>query len=529
MKWLCIAVIVASAGVFVSAVIATRYWPIAGDALLTHYAAFLLDHGFAPFRDIIDINTPGCLLFDWAAIHVVGSGSTAWRIVDITLIAISAFGMMAIARPYAWAGGLAGGAMLLAIHMRDGVDQAGERDLILATFLLLACACVFEALRRDHWIYSLGGGLAAGAGLLIKPTAAIWIVGVLLLEGYALRGKPARMWRQVSMFVLGDLVSLTLALLFLLRYHAVHAFIGVARGLIVYHAGVDRLSVRYLLEHPIPSAWFPVALAWIYLAAVARGWNQFEKGVVIFSIAFGVVSFVLQGKGFPYHRYPAEAFLALALGIDCVLALRANGRQRIVAAIVVVYALGVLAPESVLRASRYDWRNQDFSHSLAAELDSLGGARLSGEVQCMDTFGGCIGTLYSMRVVQTTGFLYDCYFFHQPQTAVTTAMRSRFLSEMETTPPKVIVVTSQYCFTDPGGYSKLDTWPAFLSWLRKNYELHSQMEPGRAVNWWPHPRPAIGYRIYLRRAAYPWSETEPTASPASTRIEKGQDRLPPLR
>ncbi|MGB9029587.1 MAG: hypothetical protein WCC27_05660, partial [Acidobacteriaceae bacterium] len=403
-------------------------------------------------------------------------------------------------RPYAWAAGLAGGAILFAIHVRDGIDQAGERDLILAALLLLACAWVFEALRRDHRIYSLVGGLAGGAALLIKPTAAIWVLGVLLLEAYTLRRRPARMWRQLSMFILGNLASLTLTLLFLHHYHAVDAFIAIARGLDAYHAGVDRLSVIYLLAHPIPSAWFPVALAWIYLAFIARRWNQFEKSVVIFSIAFGVASFVLQGKGFPYHRYPAEAFLMLALGIDGALALRARGTQRIVAALVLAYALGVLAPESVVRASRYDWKNQDFSHSLTTDLDSLGGARLSGNIQCMDTFGGCIGTLYNMRLVQATGFFYDCYFFHQPQSAVTTAMRNRFLYAMEAAPPKIIVVTDQYCFADPGGYRKLDTWPVFQSWLGENYDLHSEMEPGRDVNWWPHPRPGVGYRIYLRRA-----------------------------
>jgi Dolichyl-phosphate-mannose-protein mannosyltransferase len=506
MKWLGIAVMVASAALFVSAVIVTRHWPMAGDAFLTHYSAFLLDRGFAPYRDIININTPGCLLFDWGVIHIVGPGSVAWRIVDVALLAISTCAMVVIAKPYAWAAGLAGGAILFAIHVRDGIDQAGERDLILAALLLVACACVFEALRRDQAIDSLISGLAAGAGLLIKPTAAIWILGVVLLEGYALRKKPTRMGRHLSMFVLGNLVSLTLALLFLHRYHAVGAFIDIARGLVVYHAGVDRLSTTWLLAHPIPSAWFPVALAWIYLAVVVRGWNKFEKSIVIFSIAFGVASFVLQGKGFPYHRYPAEAFLLLALGIDAAVALRARGTQRVVAATVLIYALGVLAPESVVRASRYDWKNQDFSHSLTADLDSLGGARLSGTIQCMDTFGGCIGTLYNMKLVQATGFLYDCYFFHQPQSAVSTAMRTRFLSAMEASPPNVIVVTNQYCFTDPGGYHKLDTWPAFLSWLGENYDLHPEMEPGRDVNWWPHPRPEVGYRIYLRRAADPRSE-----------------------
>jgi hypothetical protein len=34
-------------------------WPLFWDAQVFHYGNFLIDHGFVPYRDIIDMNMPG--------------------------------------------------------------------------------------------------------------------------------------------------------------------------------------------------------------------------------------------------------------------------------------------------------------------------------------------------------------------------------------------------------------------------------------------------------------------------------------
>lgn len=487
----------AAAASFVAAIVVARHWPLAGDALLTHYAAFLLDHGFAPYRQIIDMNMPGCILFDWTVIHLLGGGSVAWRITDDALLVLAALAMIDLARPRVWIGGLVGAALFAVVHVRDGIDQAGERDLILAVLLLIACACAVRAVRGNRRAAFLCG-IAAGAALLIKPTAIVWFLGLLVLGAFALRGKTARM-RSLGAVLLGFLIAPLAALIFLARHHAVRAFIDTVTGLMAYHAGVDRLPLFALLTHAIPSFLVPVVLGWLLLLVLARDWKSFERKLILFSILFGIFSFVVQAKGFPYQRYPAEAFLLLAVGIDGLAALRERGARRLIATAVMAYALLVAAPLSLLKASHYDGQNQDFSRSLSADLQALGGPQLSGHIQCMDTFGGCLGTLYQMRLLPATGFFYDCYFFHQPQAPVTTAMRQQFLSEMEVRQPRVIVVTDQFCFEPTTGYGKLDAWPGFQNWLQTHYALDVQRQPTREVAWWAHPRTGIGYRIYLRR------------------------------
>jgi len=63
------------------------HWPLVGDASLIHYIAFLIERGWAPYRDLGDMNMPGSYLIELAAMHLLGPGALAWRLFDFTLLA----------------------------------------------------------------------------------------------------------------------------------------------------------------------------------------------------------------------------------------------------------------------------------------------------------------------------------------------------------------------------------------------------------------------------------------------------------
>ena len=149
------------------------------------------------------------------------------------------------------------------------------------------------------------------------------------------------------------------------------------------------------------------------------------------------------------------------------------------------------------------WHNRDNAaypygtqQALIADLESLGGHALNGQVQCLDmTLGGCIGAEYDLRVAQTTGFVNDHYLFPYPQSAspVLAEYQARFLREMAANPPRVIVLTAHnWPDQDDRNLTKLERWPAFAQWLTAHYRV----DRTHLATTTKH---TASYRIYVRR------------------------------
>jgi hypothetical protein len=136
---------------------------------------------------------------------------------------------------------------------------------------------------------------------------------------------------------------------------------------------------------------------------------------------------------------------------------------------------------------------------LQADLNRLGGKRLSGNIQCIDTVGGCIFTLDRMQLVEATGFLYDCYLFAPESSPVQKGYRARFWRDLQAHPPEVFVVTDRLCMNVRGGtFDKLQRWPEFDEYLRANYTMIVQRTPPDKVLWWNQPMQPPSYRIYVK-------------------------------
>ncbi len=65
------------------------HWPMVGDAALLRYTVFLIRHGWAPYRDFVDINMPGAYWATAFGMRLATSGDVSWRIFDFGLIALT--------------------------------------------------------------------------------------------------------------------------------------------------------------------------------------------------------------------------------------------------------------------------------------------------------------------------------------------------------------------------------------------------------------------------------------------------------
>ena len=476
----------------------TIHWPLAGDAALMHYIGFLMSHGSVPYRDIADINLPGSYLIDYAVMHTLGSGSLAWRGFDLILMGCSILAMISIARPHGWFAGVFAGSLLTLVHGCDGIYEPGQRDLVVAVLLLGAYAALFRATRKDSPQWMLAFGLCAGLTATIKPTFLPF--GPLLLLTLILAQRHER--RPVLMFLAWGFTGVILPVLgvltFLWRMHATSAFLWAIRGVMLYHASVGRKPLSFLLLHSFAPL-MPLLLLWICcLFSQGKHWENWEGSALLIGAALGLASYVVQGKGYAYQRYPFIALLLLLMSIDFTRAVSSRPWARTAAWTGIAFGTLFLAPVSVLKANRYNWRDTEFSSMLQRDLLQAGGRSLSGKVQCIDTIGGCFEVLYRMRLEQSDGFFYDEFLFGPNSNAVVAESRKKLWHAMQANPPDRFIVTDDLFPSGPGEFRKLGQWPQFAAYLHQEYWLCAQGTPPDMVRWWSRTERPHSYRIYCR-------------------------------
>ena len=138
------------------------------------------------------------------------------------------------------------------------------------------------------------------------------------------------------------------------------------------------------------------------------------------------------------------------------------------------------------------------NQQLLSDIQSYGGPALDRRIQCMDSAGGCIAALYQARLVESTGFLHDCYML-SPINPVSLALRERFFSELARNPPQVIVVTNSVCYSEPRSFDKYAGWPEFREYLAEHYTLARERAKLPAEHYWSRATEPFVYRIYTRR------------------------------
>jgi len=474
-------------GIFV---LCTAHWKQVNDPAQLSYLCFLMDHGMAPYRDLLEINMPGIYLVNWSVMHMLGEGSFAWRIFDFSLMGAAAWAMIVIARPYDWLAGVLGATLFALYHGRDGAGQAGQRDFIIAVLLLCAYAFLFEFFRHRHEWAIFAFGVCAGLAATIKPTPLPFVFLILVLAAIHLKrtGKPIA--RPSLYALLGLLVPFAVVCAFLVSKHSVGSFWYLLRVELPFYKSLGRLPYPTLMTLVASASVRTLALIALAIALLKwQGWN-WESKLLVTGIIFGIASFIGQGKGFPYHRYPMLAFLFLWVGLQIVTGLRARGVVGILAAAGFVFAL-ILVPLYVREASRKVWDPQ-FIDSLAADLNHLGGRELSGHVQCIYMPADCDDALYRLRLVQSTGLFYDYLIFGSAQQQVIRDARQQFWRQFQKNPPQVVVVGSGL-YPDGFGYGKLASWPLFQQEIATHYFLYDD-------RWFPPAESGQrAYRIYVEK------------------------------
>ena len=475
--------------------------------------------------------------------------------------------MAVISRRSGWFPALWAGCLFALIHGRDGLEQVGQRDLTAGVLLLVGTASLLWGTRnRRTWPAALFG-LCVGLATMIKPTLAPFLLLVLStprnpqINHQTDRQTDPPLHRRILAASTACLLPILMCLVWLQIKGSLNAFRHTLTILAPFHATLGHPHI-----HPLLRDWFspilPIILVWLIVLAINHSGShqphtapqasrrskttnrhsassptvehQRERRTLLCAVLLGALSYLAQFKGYPYHRYPFLLFLLLLIAIDLTDALTATTAPQTattqppttqtpttrtlatrtltiqaLSAAILLWAGLILGPSSALKASHYNWRNEEFRLTLQSDLQRithrLNVPSLSGKIQCLDTIAGCLNTLYDMQLTQSSGFLYDEFLFHPPGSPAIDETRAAFRKAMQTSPPLVLVVTDPLFPSGPNHYAKLDQWPEFTLWLNQHYQLDAERHLTQPKQWVGQPITPPGYRLYTLRTATPQS------------------------
>jgi len=511
-------------------------WPLVADASEIHYVAFLIQRGWAPYRQIIDQQFPGAYLVELAGMHIFGMSSLSWRFYDFTLLGFATIACFAItristdsrnglsasaARQTAWFPGLFAACLFILIHGRDGLEQGGQRDFAMAVLLLGATAVLFTAVRRNWLWCSAVFGLCSGLAFSIKPTVLPLSFAQLVFACYIRRKKGARWLPHAGSAALAFLIAPAASIFFLLRQHAFGAFFAGFKTIVPYYASLAHRPLSYILIHSVSPVLLMVYL-WLALQALlfftrdqSVDWiNDWERNILVASAAFGLLDCIMQARALPYYRYPFLSFLLPLMALDFHRALNRSilgakpvftpwARKSTSAVCITALAFGglVVAPQSAILIHRYRWWETDFITSLEKNLNALGGSNLSKHIVCIDSVSGCATVLYRMRLEPASAIPGDYLLFGPDSSPAVRQIRQKVVTDVFSNPPRVIVVSSHLHLDNDAAedFRKLDRWPILSDFIAMHYNLVTEWHPTRPALWWSRPTTPASYRIYVLR------------------------------
>lgn len=483
-------------GCLAASLVASRNWPLVGDASLMHYVVFLMHQGWAPYRQIIDINQPGAYFFEACGMRLFGDGAAGWRVYDAVLLLICSLSAFVIFPREDWLAAASASGLFWVIHLQDGLAQAGQRDLAATALLGVACALlIFKAPRPELTPYlNCFGGLLIGAAATIKPPYLAFTLLPLASALWGGRTKPGRRWWSFLWCLLGIVAPLAFTFAFLHWIGADQAYWNDIVPLMSLHASLGRKTFGYLLTHCLSPIGL-LGLPWVAVVAVGQPPISKARALLALAAATSLALYFLQGKGYPYHRYPFLYFVLLLMVWDMLRAARKPGVARYLG-LAGLIACCIFSFQSAGKVRSFSAATP-METALTRDLVELGGQRLSGRIQCLDTFAGCTNSLYNLRLLQSSGFLYDCYLFTPSQNSTSLTSRRQFWEAYRRNPPQAIVLTSQFCFGQDS-FQKIANWPEFSEELDRSYKLVTEWVPSQPQHWWSRKEYPASFRIYLR-------------------------------
>lgn len=279
------------------------HWPRIHDGPVVAYMVYLMDHGFTPYKDIIEVQFPGSLLVYWISAHLFGPSLMGFRLFDLCAMGLTCLAILLVSRNGGrWFSGVFSCAFLIWLHVGDGTSvwEVGQRDFIVACLVVCAAAALIVSIRRNCAGYMLPYGFCIAVSASIKPTTILYLI-LLVLAGRELRKRQERLWPYAFYCLAGIGLALGIIAIFLLEEHAFGSFFVLSKKILPVYtslAQVSFLTMLLRLKQGAPFLLVAGLFAWKQ-PEIRRDWVQ---QTLLLSALLGAATYFIQHKGFTYHR-----------------------------------------------------------------------------------------------------------------------------------------------------------------------------------------------------------------------------------
>ena len=158
----------------VLAISETLNWQLSGDSPIMHYIAWLISQGQVPYRDIFDMNMPGTYLIHLGVISLLGNSSEMWRFFDVGWLALTCVIIIVYCKRQGMLAGVVAATIFACLHISSGEIMMGQRDFLLAPFLILGGHFVANVTENKYRLLAaLLAGIIFGCAFWIKPHIAL--------------------------------------------------------------------------------------------------------------------------------------------------------------------------------------------------------------------------------------------------------------------------------------------------------------------------------------------------------------------
>lgn len=436
-------------------------WKYYHDTPLLNFAGVMMhDFGMVPYRDMFETTMPGTFLFHYVITGFGLEAQTPFVILGVLamglLAALGAWTLSRISKPAA----LLFPPFYLMFILQFGPAALFQREILgllaITPALVLATKPGGNSLLRQGLV-----GFCFGVACTIKPQFALGApVAVLCLA--ALSQGSRGFIRSAISGILASVAGFALPLLavfwWLWAYGGLDAFVFILTEYTQYYIQQTQSHAFTTPERRaqylwtlwfrfggfwmlLPGAVMLALLVWGYRSRIAGDTAVILGSVVSLVAIYGMLP-VLSGQFWDYHYFPFMYLSILAasalFGFALEPVLSPSGRIACLSVVAVTLGLNI-APVPNL-----EWRQGDAKERFALALDMESALRKwvpdGGRVQPIDWSTGALHAMMRARIPIATRFFYDFHFAHHASTPINAQLRGRFLEELTTQAPEVMLI-----------------------------------------------------------------------------------------